>query len=103
MGCPHCKLTLGWGPAPEYPEGTKWFRHVEPRFRCKHCGKYVVLKKNDKYWRFGLIFLFVALCLFWFQKEFEFFMPVMIVVLAGFIYTVIGAASSSRFEKDEET
>ncbi len=103
MNCPHCKLSLGWGPALEYPEGTKWYKRVEPQLKCRHCGKYVVAEKNEKYWWLFLTCILVALYLIGFQTKSEYFMLAIIVVLVGFVYAIIGYARSCRFKKYEET
>ena len=87
------------GPAPYCPEGMKWYKHIEPRLRCKHGEKYAVAKKKDKYWRLALVCLFVGSCLFGFQAAFEYFMPVMIVVLVGFVYAVLVPLSVSDLKK----
>lgn len=103
MGCPHCKLSLGWGPVQEYPEGAKWYKPVNPRLKCNHCGKYVISVRNGKYKWLGFFCFFAAWLLLRYWSGSVLLTLVLIVLLIGFLYAVVGYASNVHFEKEGKT
>jgi hypothetical protein len=99
MSCPHCKLTLGWGPVQELPEGAKWYKPVEPCLKCAHCGKYVKAVANKRLGEVCILFAIAAWYVFAYHSESVYFVPIMLGLLVLGGPTLIGYMMSVRFEK----
>jgi hypothetical protein len=101
MSCPHCKLTLGWGPVQEIPEGVKWYKPVEPRLKCAHCGKYVKAVTNERLRLVCILFSVAAWYVFTYHSESEYFVPIMLGLLVLSGPALVGYMMSVKFEKQQ--
>jgi hypothetical protein len=81
------------------PEGAKWYKLVEPRLKCAHCGQYVKAVKNEKLRLVSIFFFIAAWYVFAYYSESEYFVPIMVGLLVLGCPALIGYMISVRFEK----